>query len=66
MPSFAFIREDGLKEESTCHYNIETVMAEKVETILSRGAFSTDQEIIMISIFLAPHSNMISQYLRRL
>lgn len=44
-------------------YNIESVMAEKVETILSRGEYLIqDQEIFMMFIFLEQHRDMIRKY----
>lgn len=33
-------------------YNVDTILAEKVETILRRSVLNTDQEIFMMSISL--------------
>ena len=50
---------DDEKSYELWAYNIETVMAEKVETILRRGVFNTVPEIFTMRTFWQPHRNLI-------
>jgi len=52
------------KEFSTWSYNLETILAEKVETVLRRGIFNTrPRDFYDIYIILNKYENMVDKEL---
>lgn len=60
--TFTFFEIFNNKSFDLLAYNIETVMAEKIETILRRTVLIRDREIFMMFIFLQQHKNLIKGY----
>lgn len=50
-----------MKSIELCGYNIETVIAEKIETILQEVYLQPDRGIIMMYIFWEQHSLTINK-----